>query len=168
MKLTSTDHIQGSPSAPVVLVEYGDYECSYCGQAYPIVKRLQREFGNKLAFVFRNFPIVRIHRHAVDAACAAEAAAIQGKFWEMHDVLYENQTHLHVPTLIGYAKELGLDVEKFEKDFQSDAVINKVKSDMESGMKAGVQGTPTFFVNGRYFGGNWATTEFDEYIESLL
>src|ERR1039457_2723710 len=107
------DHIQGPANAPVTLVEYGDYECPYCGQAYPIVKQLQERLGNKLRFVFRNFPLSTMHPHAEEAAEAAEAAAAHGKFWEMHDLLYENQEELDSEELVAYAATLGLNTSRF-------------------------------------------------------
>ena len=110
------DHQQGPETAPVTLVEYGDYECPYCGEVYPIVKEIQARMGDRLRFVFRNFPITTSHPHAQQAAEAAEGADAQGKFWEMHDVLYENQSHLEDRDLSGYAGRLGLDVERFDKE----------------------------------------------------
>ena len=168
MQITKNDHIQGSSSAPVILVEYGDYECSYCGRAYPIVKQLQRTFGKKLTFVFRNYPLTEIHRHALDAALAAEAADRQGKFWEMHDILYENQTHLHPEHLLAYAKQIGLDLGQFKQDFKSEAVIDKIQSDINSANRIGIQGTPSFFVNGQFFEGNWMTSDLEDAIRILL
>src|SRR6202044_1590923 len=105
--VTTEDHAQGPANAPVTLVEYGDYECPYCGQAYPIVKELQKLEGKSLRFVFRNFPLAQVHPHAVHAAYAAEAAAKQGKFWEMHDKLYENQQALEDHDVLMYAREIG-------------------------------------------------------------
>src|SRR6266480_1057391 len=109
------DHIQGPPDAPVTLVEYGDYECPYCGAAYPVIKEVQARMGDRLRFVFRNFPITTSHPHSEHAE-AAEAAATQGKFWEMHDHLYENQQRLTDPDLHAYAEEVGLDVAQFDRD----------------------------------------------------
>src|SRR5437868_1452438 len=110
------DHIQGAATAPVTLVEYGDYECPYCGAAYPIVKEIQARMGDRLRFVFRNFPITTSHPHAQHAAEAAEGAAAQGRFWQMHDLLYENQRRLDDPALRSYAETLGLDVEQFDRE----------------------------------------------------
>lgn len=168
LQITKDDHIQGSSSAPVVLVEYGDYECSYCGRAYPIVKRLQKKFGDKLTFVFRNYPLVQIHRRALHAAMAAEAAGKQGKYWEMHDILYENQQHLHDDTLVEYADEIGLNTDRFQKEFGSDEATEKIQRDIESGNVAGVQGTPAFYINGRFFDGNWMTSDLEDAIEAEL
>jgi protein-disulfide isomerase len=142
------DHIQGPADAPVTLVEYGDYECPYCGAASPIIKQVQARMGERLRFVFRNFPITTSHPHAERAAEAAEAAAAQGRFWEMHDLLYENQQHLEDPDLRGYAERLGLDVERFDKELAEHAHADRVHKDFMSGVRSGVNGTPTFYVNG--------------------
>ena len=168
VKVTPTDHVQGSANAPIVLVEYGDYQCPYCGQAYYIVKNLQKKLGDKLQFVFRNFPLVDLHPNAYHAALAAETAAIEDKFWEMHDILFENQRHLDDASLLSYIEKIGLNVAKFEKNFGSEAVGKKIEDDLESGQKAGVEGTPYFFVNGKLFEGNWTNDEFLHYLEKLV
>jgi protein-disulfide isomerase len=142
------DHIQGPADAPVTLVEYGDYECPYCGAAYPIIKEVQSRMGDRLRFVFRNFPISTTHPHAEQAAEAAEAAAVQGRFWEMHDLLYENQRRLRDQDLRGYAASLGLDVERFVKELDDHTYAKRVHEDFMSGVRSGVNGTPTFYVNG--------------------
>jgi protein-disulfide isomerase len=142
------DHIQGPPVAPVTLVEYGDYQCPYCGAAYPIVKEVQARLGERLRFVFRNFPITTSHPRAEQAAEAAEAAAAQGRFWEMHDLLYENQKRLRDEDLHGYAEQLGLDVERFDQDLAEHAHAPRVREDFMSGVRSGVNGTPTFYING--------------------
>jgi protein-disulfide isomerase len=142
------DHIQGPANAAVTLVEYGDYECPYCGAAYPIVKELQARMGDMLKFVFRNFPITTSHPHAEQAAEAAEAAAAQGRFWEMHDLLYENQRRLRDQDLHAYAEQLGLDVEQFDKDLAEHVHASRVREDFMSGVRSGVNGTPSFYVNG--------------------
>ena len=142
------DHIQGPADAAVTLVEYGDYECPYCGAAYPIVKELQAHMGDRLRFVFRNFPISTSHPHAEQAAEAAEASAAQGRFWEMHDLLYENQTQLRDQDLHAYAEQLGIDVERFDKDLAEHVHAPRVHEDFMSGVRSGVNGTPSFYVNG--------------------
>lgn len=142
------DHIQGPADAPVTLLEYGDYECPYCGAAYPIVKQVQAKMGSRLRFVFRNFPITTSHPHAEQAAEAAEAAAAQGRFWEMHDYLYEHQRHLEPDDLRAYAGELGLDVDRFEDELAQHAHAERVRDDFMSGVRSGVNGTPTFYING--------------------
>jgi protein-disulfide isomerase len=143
------DHVQGSPDAPVTLVEYGDYECPYCGAAYPIVKEVQTRLGERLRFVFRNFPITTSHPHAEHAAEAAEAAGVQGRFWEMHDHLYEHQQHLEDSDLRAYAEQLGLDVARFDNELADHAHADRVREDFMSGVRSGVNGTPTFYINGK-------------------
>ncbi len=142
------DHIQGPADAAVTLVQYGDYECPYCGEAYPIVKEVQARMGERLRFVFRNFPITTAHPHAERAAEAAEAAAAQGRFWEMHDLLYENQRRLRDEDLHAYAEQLGLDVELFDKEMAEHVHAELVHEDFMSGVRSGVNGTPTFYING--------------------
>jgi protein-disulfide isomerase len=143
------DHTQGPMDAPVTLLEYGDYECPYCGAAYPIVKQVQARMGERLRFVFRNFPIATSHPHAEQAAEAAEAAAAQGRFWEMHDFLYEHQRHLETADLHAYAEELGLEVDRFDRELAEHAHAARVREDFMSGVRSGVNGTPTFYVNGK-------------------
>jgi protein-disulfide isomerase len=149
--VSDKDHAQGPPDAPVTLVEYGDYECPYCGRAYPVVKQLQQAMGDRLRFVFRNFPLNTLHEHAGVAAQAAEAAAAQGKFWEMHDLLYENQDDL--ADVEQYALSLGLEIYQFNSDLSGEKYSKKVRDDFRGGVRSGVNGTPTFFINGvRYDG----------------
>jgi protein-disulfide isomerase len=167
-KVTSADHAQGPAEAPITLVEYGDYQCPYCGQAYNIVKNLQKKLGDKVRFIFRNYPLQDLHPYALHAAIAAETANIEGKFWEMHDIIFENQRRLDDASLTAYAKEIGLDKNKFQNDFGSKPTVDKVNADVESGNKAGVDGTPSFFVNGKFFEGNWTNSEFLQYLENLL
>jgi protein-disulfide isomerase len=142
------DHIQGPADAPTTLLEYGDYECPFCGAAYPIVKEVQSRLGDQLRFVFRNFPITTSHPHAELAAEAAEAADAQGKFWEMHDLLYESQQHLEQADLHRYAEQLGLDVDRFDDELTRHVHAERVREDFMSGVRSGVNGTPTFYVNG--------------------
>jgi protein-disulfide isomerase len=142
------DHTQGPADASVTLLEYGDYECPYCGAAYPIVKEVQDRMGDRLRFVFRNFPITTSHPHAEQAAEAAEAAGSQGRFWEMHDTLYENQRRLGDADLRSYAAQLGLDLESFERDVAEHVHAPRVREDFMSGVRSGVNGTPTFYING--------------------
>ncbi len=142
------DHIQGASTAAVTLLEYGDYECPYCGAAYPIVKQVQEAMGDGLRFVFRNFPISTSHPHAEQAAEAAEAAAAQDQFWPMHDLLYENQQRLEANDLVGYADSLGLDVERFERELEGHVHAPRVREDFMSGVRSGVNGTPSFYING--------------------
>lgn len=141
------DHRSGKPSATVTLVEYGDYQCSYCGFAHPLLKKLSRYYSSELLFVFRNFPLQESHPAAMIAAQAAEAAGIQHKFWEMHDLIYEHQDELNENGLVNFAEALDLNIDKFLRDSKSHAVLSKIESDFESGIRSGVNGTPTFFIN---------------------
>lgn len=147
------DHTQGSAVAPVTLVEYGDYECPYCGSAYLIVKAIIKHFGSKLRFVFRNMPLNEMHPNAELAAEAAEAAGAQGKFWEMHDALYEHQLELGPDLVRMLARQFHLDVTRFEDDLVSRRYRDHVKHDFISGVRSGVAGTPTFFINGERYDG---------------
>ncbi len=149
------DHVRGPASAPVTLVEYGDYECPHCGRAYPIVKQIQEAMGRRLRFVFRNFPLRESHAHAQSAAEAAEAAGAQGMFWEMHDRLFERQFALDDVSLREYALELGLDVERFRRELERRVYEPRVREDFRSGVISGVNGTPTFFVNGERYDDEW-------------
>ena len=162
------DHIQGLDTAPVTLVEYGDYECPYCGDAYPIIKQVQKNLGNKLCFIFRNFPITQIHPHAQHAAEAAEAAAAQNKFWEMHDYLYEHQQALDDKNLEKYAGILGLDMVKFKNDFYKHVYASRVREDFLSGVRSGVNGTPSFFLNGIHYNNSWDYETLSETLVSII
>jgi protein-disulfide isomerase len=142
------DHSQGSSSAVVTLLEYGDYQCPFCGDAYPIIKRLQEHFGDQLRFAFRNFPLVRIHAFAQRAAEAAEAAGGQGKFWTMHDYLFEHQDVLDADNFVRAAGTLGLDKVKFDREVAEHVYAGRVQEDIQSGIDSGVGGTPTIFING--------------------
>jgi len=153
--VSERDHAQGPADAPLTLVEYGDYECPYCGRAYPIVKYAQEQLGEKLRFVFRNFPLRELHPHAQHAAEAAEAADAQGRFWEMHDYIFEHQRRLSDRHLIDYASQLGLDVERFDRELTSHTHAPRVRADFSSGVRSGVNGTPTFFINGVRHDGSW-------------
>jgi protein-disulfide isomerase len=153
LPLAGRDHIQGTIDAPLTLVEYGDYECPYCGEAYPVVKAIQKRLRNRLCFAFRNFPLVNSHPHAEHAAEAAEAAGAQGKFWEMHDILFENQEALEDEDIRDYASLLGLDANRLIQDVMSGAHADRLREDFLSGERNKIGGTPTFFVNGvRYDG----------------
>ena len=149
------DHIRGPADAAVTLVEYGDYECPHCGRAYPIVNAIQQRMGPRLRFVYRNFPLRESHPHAEQAAEAAEAAAAQGKFWEMHDRLFERQFALDGEYLIEYAGDLGLDLARFRKELEGGVYEPRVREDFRSGVTSGVNGTPTFFINGVRHDHSW-------------
>ena len=146
--VSERDHTQGPATAPVTLVEYGDYECPYCGQAYAIVKEVQRRLGDRLRLVFRNFPLTNAHPHAAHAAEAAEAAAAQGKFWEIHDYLYEHQRELEDPHLLQAAEQVGLDVARFRQEMEAQTHVARVREDFMGGVRSDVNGTPSFFING--------------------
>jgi len=151
--VSERDHIRGTATALVTLVEYGDYECPYCGEAYPVVEELRRALGERLRFVFRHFPLTQMHPHAQDAAEAAEAAAAQKKFWEMHDTLYTHQRALDETHLVKYAVALGLDPTQVARALAEDAYLDRVREDFISGARSGVNGTPSFFIEGiRYDG----------------
>jgi len=149
------DHALGPADAPLTLVEYADYECPDSRRAYPIVKALLRRFGPRLRFVFRNFPLSQVHGQAEHAAEVAEAAAAQGKYWEMHDRLFERQFALDDVYLIEYAGDLGLDAARVERELEGRVHQPRVRADFRSGLQSGVKGTPTFFVNGVRFRGPW-------------
>ncbi len=145
------DHAQGREDVPLTLVEYGDYQCPYCGQADATVKELQRRLGDDLRFVFRNFPLTEVHEHAehaAEAAEAAEAAGAQGQFWPMHDTIFAHQRALDDAHLEGYAAALGLDQDRFVRDMSGHANHARIEEDYNSGVDSGVPGTPTFFING--------------------
>jgi protein-disulfide isomerase len=146
--VSDRDHVQGSATAAVTLVEYGDYECPHCGRAYPIVEELRRQFGDRMRFVFRNFPLTQIHQYAEAAAESAEAAAAQGLFWEMHRLLFMNQGALEPSNLVRYAERVGLDAARLSKDLTDHTYLERVRQDFMSGVRSGVNGTPTFFING--------------------
>jgi protein-disulfide isomerase len=151
--VTARDHAQGPLEAPVTLVEYGDFECPHCGRAYPMVKAVQRSLGQNLRFVFRNFPLAKSHEHAEHAAEMAEAASQHGKFWEMHDLLFEHQDALEDENLVAYAASLGIDAAWAAAALVEGTFSARVREDFASGAKSGVNGTPTFFINGvRYDG----------------
>jgi len=154
-EVTQEDHIKGDKNAQITLVEYGDYECPYCGMAYPIVKRIQKHFGERLRFVFRNFPLAESHPHAVIAAMTAEFSATHQKFWEMHDLLYENQDALDIPDLLGYASQLDLSAADLQVAIQNESFAGKIQSDFMSGVRSGVNGTPSFYINGYHHQGSF-------------
>jgi len=149
------DHVQGPATAPVTLVEYGDFECPFCGRAYPIVKAIQETLRDQLRFAFRHFPLTQSHPHAEGAAEAAEAAGAQGMFWPMHDMLFENQDALEFEDLVSYADALGLDVERFASELAAGVYQPRVREHFLSGVRSGVNGTPTFFINGRRHDDAW-------------
>ena len=151
------DHVRG-PSASRVIVEYGDYECPYSRAAFREIEHVERQLEGGLRFAFRHFPLMDIHPHALAAAAAAEAAANQGRFWEMHDALFHGQNRLEDEDLRRYARELGLDAERFDQERAGEAVLARINRDIESGNASGeVQGTPTLFLNGSVYRGAYKT-----------
>lgn len=153
----ATNHIEGQGKSGVKLIEYGDYECPYCGEAYPVVKQVVGQFADQIYFQFRNFPLINIHQNAFAGARAAEAAAAQGKFWQMHDALYTNQNQWSTassPTTYfnQYAKQLGLNVTQFQEDYASTKVNDAINADMAAGNALKVNATPTFFLDGKQIG----------------
>ena len=162
--ITADDHVLGDQRASVILVEYGDYECPHCGHAYPIVKRVQKHFGKPLAFVFRNFPLSEIHPNAESAAEAAEFAATRERFWEMHDGIFENQRSLGPPLLIKLAHNLELSADDLQSALTRGEFAPRVRSDFLGGVRSGVNGTPTFFIDGRRHD---APFEFEDLVTAI-
>lgn len=149
------DHSQGPATAPVTLVQYGDYECPYTRQSTWVVKDIQKHMGDRLRFVFRNFPLIEIHPHALRSAEAAESAASQGKFWEMHDYIFHHQHTLEDADLERFAAEVGLDQATFAHEMAAHTHLRHIEEDAAGGERSGVQGTPTFYINGTQYRGSW-------------
>ncbi len=173
MLVTSKDNIKGNPDAYVTLVEYSDFQCPACRSYYPMLKKLNEKYPDNLRIVYRHFPLVQIHQHATRAAQAAEAAGMQGKFWEMHDMIFNTQDSWSESDnpkqfFADLAGTLGLDVEKFERDIESDEVMEKVKRDTNSGIKLGVSATPTFYLNGRKLANPRSFDEFSSLIRDAI
>jgi len=162
------DHASGPLDAKLTLVEYGDYQCPYCGQAYPIVERLRADFVDSMRFVFRNLPLAEVHPHAEAAAEVAEAVALQGKFWEIHDTLFENQRDLSDKALRRYIDEVGADVDEAMKAVADGGPRERVEADFESAIRSGANGTPTFFVNGVRYDGSWQYEPFFEFLTNIV
>jgi protein-disulfide isomerase len=159
------DHVRGDPRAPVTLLEYGDYECPFCGRAYFVVEEVLRRVGGDLRHAYRHFPLTQVHPHALVAAYAAEAASAQGAFWPMHALLFQNQSALELPELLVYARDLGLDVDRFAEELSSGVYDPKIKADFRSGVRSGVNGTPTFFLDGVRFDVPWNADSLTSAIE---
>jgi protein-disulfide isomerase len=149
------DHVRGPVDAPITLLEYGDFECPYCGAAHPIVEALREHMGDELRFVFRQFPLVSIHPHAERAAEAAEAAGAQGRFWEMHDRLFEHQHALDDESFLVHAEAVGLDLPRFAREMAGGTHASRVREDFMSGVRSGVNGTPSFYIDGMRHDGPW-------------
>jgi protein-disulfide isomerase len=153
--VSERDHSQGSATAAVTLVQYGDYECPYTRQSTTVVRAIQQQLGDKLRFVYRNFPLTEIHPHALHAALAAEAAAAQGKFWQMHDYIFHHQHTLEDSDLDQFAEAVGLDMQQFARDMVARPSSSRIEEDLQSGIRSGVRGTPAFFINGVLYPGSW-------------
>jgi len=170
---TPTSHVEGEGKSDVTLVEYGDYECPYCEEYYPIVKQVQTEFNDQITFQFRNFPLTSIHQNAFAGARAAEAAGLQNKFWQMHDLLYENQNQwaqASNPTQYfnQYAQQIGLNVTQFKKDYSSTKVNDLINADMAAGNKLGINATPTFLLDGKQINVSASVSSFETQIKSAI
>jgi protein-disulfide isomerase len=170
--VAAQDHMQGPADASITLVEYGDYQCPYCAQAYPILKQLQRRFGERMSLVFRNFPLTEIHRHALHAAQAAESVGAQlgnDAYWRMHDAIYEHQQDspaaLSDERLAQYGATVGADPAVIRRDIDGGAFVDRIQADFSGGVRSGVNGTPTFFVNGERYDGDW--TDVDSFARDL-
>lgn len=151
--VSNDDHVQGGKNAIITLIEYGDYECLYCGQAYPIIKQVQKYYGSKIRFVFRNFPLTEVHPMAMSAAQTAEYAGAEGLFWKMHDLIYENQSNLNIELLFALAESLNLSPAKLQEALTNKTFDHKIQRDFMGGVKSGVNGTPTIYINDvRYSG----------------
>jgi protein-disulfide isomerase len=166
--VNSGDHIRGSPDAPVAVVEYGDYECPICALAHPVVKRVQEHFGKRLCFAYRHFPLTQVHPHAENAAETAEFAGAHGRFWEMHDALYQNQPNLGAPTFLALAAALGLPAEELGDVLATSSYAPKIRSDFIGGVRSGVNGTPTFFIAGQRYDGPPALAPLVDAIDAAL
>ena len=153
--VSERDHSQGLTTAPVTLVQYGDYECPYTRQSTWVVQAIQQQLGDQLRFVYRNFPLTEIHPHALHAAFAAEAAAAQGKFWQLHDYIFHHQHTLADADLAKFAEAVGLDMQQYARDMTEQRALARIEEDVEGGLRSGVQGTPTFFINGVMYRDSW-------------
>jgi protein-disulfide isomerase len=164
----AADHMLGSEHARVTVVEYGDFECPNCKQAAPVVKMLLERFAGRMRIVFRHFPLEEIHPHALAAAEAAEAAAGQGKFWPMHDLLFDNQRHLKPSQLRDYAARLEIDMARYDSEMKDTLYLQRVREDIEGGKLSGVRATPTFFVNGKLQDISYGLQALEQGIEVML
>ena len=162
------DHIRGSVNAPITIVEYGDFECPYTGEAYPVIKELTKQFNEKIYFVYRNFPLNDIHPYAQHAAEAAEAAAAQDKFWQMHDYLFEHQKALDDHHLLEYAQKVELNIDRFKKEMSEHVYAPLINKSLKSGIDSGVEGTPTFFINGERYEDSWDLDTLTSFLNKSL
>lgn len=166
--VTAYDHIQGNEHALITLVEYGDYECALCGEAYAVIKSIQKHFGHQLRFVFRNFPRKELHPNAELAAETAEFAAVHYRFWEVYDMLFKNQKKLDFSFMLEMIESLGLPVEEFSDAIESGRFVDKIQQDFVGGLASGVKRTPRFFINGKRHNGSFAYEDLEYTIEQLL
>jgi protein-disulfide isomerase len=168
--VNNSDHILGSPVLGLILVEYGDFQCPSCREAHPVIKELLNAFDNKIGFVYRHFPMSTKHEYALPAAIASEAAARQDKFWQMHDIIFDNQQMLNNNTLIRFANVIKLDISIFKNDLQDPLLLEKVEADFESGIRSGVNGTPSFYINADKFTGsiNNLFAAIEEHVHPVL
>ena len=164
----AVDHSIGPPDARVTVVEYGDFECPNCKQARPAVKLMLDRHAGRVRFIFRHFPLEEVHPHALNAAEAAESAGAQGKFWPMHDLLFENQAHLKPNQLVGYAEQLGLEASRYKSEMSDHIYLQRVREHMQSGRESGVRATPTFFINGRIHDVSFGIRSLFEGVQALL
>ena len=168
MPESPADHTIGPQEALVTVVEYGDFECPNCKQAAPVVKLLLNRFAGRIRFVYRHFPLEEVHPHALRAAEAAESAAAQGQFWPMHDLLFDNQSHLESDDLRGYAERLRLDTTRYAADMNEHVYLRRIRENEQSGSESGVRSTPTFFINRSIHDVSFGLTHLFEAVEDLL
>ena len=166
--VSDKDHIEGAAGAAVTLVEYGDYQCPYCGKAYPVVKQIAQQYADQVCVVFRNYPLAQAHAQALPAAVTAEFAAQHGKFWQAHDALYENQRALGPAFYVELLQSLQLPVDAFKTAIENDAFEAKIRADIDSGDRSGVNGTPAFFINGQAFQPRGGFDDVARHVEALL
>jgi protein-disulfide isomerase len=166
--VSATDHLLGPLQAPITIVEYGDFECPNCKQAAPALKLLLGRFAGRVRLVFRHFPLEEVHPHALHAALAAEAAAGQGKFWAMHDVLFDNQSHLKLPQLRSYAQRIELDMARYDADMGDTVYLQRVREDIEGGRRSGVRATPGIFLNGAIQDASFGLQQLYDRVEAEL
>jgi protein-disulfide isomerase len=167
-EITADDHVLGPADAPVTVLEYGDYECPYCRGAARDVRRMLDLYPGSIRFVFRNFPIQQLHPHAEQAAEAAEAAAAQGKFWEMYELLLEPSSSLDLDSLLSYARDLGLDTNRFRQDVTGRAYAAKIEGDVREGLRNGVNATPKFYVDGERIDGKFPLEGLEDAIRAAV
>lgn len=164
----ATDHSIGSSNARITVTEYGDFECPNCRQAYPAIKLLLQRFKHRVRFVYRHFPLEEVNPHALRAAEAAECAGGQGKFWPMHDLLFENQPHFELAELHSYAEQLDLNLPRYSDEMKGRVYLQRIRDHMQSGRESGVRGTPTFFVNHRIQDVSFGLGALFDGVESVL